>query len=38
VVIGAFLGWRFLRESLGGYRLTGAAVIFAGILLIAIFG
>jgi drug/metabolite transporter (DMT)-like permease len=38
VVIGAFLGWRFLREALGGYRLVGAAVIFGGILLIAFFG
>jgi drug/metabolite transporter (DMT)-like permease len=38
VVIGAFLGWRFLRESLGGYRLAGSAVIFGGILLIAFFG
>lgn len=38
VVIGAFLGWKFLREALGGYRLLGAAVIFGGILLIAFFG
>ena len=38
VVIGAFLGWRFLNEKLGGYRLLGAGVIFAGISLIAIFG
>jgi drug/metabolite transporter (DMT)-like permease len=38
VVIGAFFGWRFLNEKLGGYRLLGAAVIFAGISLIAIFG
>jgi drug/metabolite transporter (DMT)-like permease len=38
VVIGAFLGWRFLNEKMGGYRLLGAAVIFAGIALIAIFG
>lgn len=38
VVIGAFLGWRFLNEKLGGYRLVGAAVIFVGIVLIAIFG
>jgi drug/metabolite transporter (DMT)-like permease len=38
VVIGAFLGWRFLREALGGYRLVGSAIIFAGIALIAIFG
>jgi len=38
VVIGAFFGWRFLNEKLGGYRLLGAGVIFAGIVLIAIFG
>jgi drug/metabolite transporter (DMT)-like permease len=38
VVIGAFFGWRFLNEKMGGYRLLGAAVIFAGISLIAIFG
>lgn len=38
VVIGAFFGWRFLGEKMGGYRLLGAAVIFAGISLIAIFG
>jgi drug/metabolite transporter (DMT)-like permease len=38
VVIGAFLGWQFLGEKMGGIRLAGAAVIFAGILTIAIFG
>jgi len=38
VVIGAFAGWRFLGEKMGGYRPLGAAVIFAGILLIAIYG
>ncbi len=38
VVIGAFFGWRFLGEKMGGYRLLGAAVIFAGIILIAGFG
>jgi drug/metabolite transporter (DMT)-like permease len=38
VVIGAFLGWQFLGEKMGGIRLIGAAVIFAGILTIAIFG
>lgn len=38
VVIGAFFGWRFLNEKLGGYRLLGAGVIFAGISLIALFG
>ena len=38
VVIGAFLGWRFLSEQMGGTRMLGAAVIFAGILVIAILG
>ena len=38
VVIGAFLGWQFLREKMGGLRVAGAVVIFAGILMIAIFG
>jgi drug/metabolite transporter (DMT)-like permease len=38
VVIGAFLGWKFLGEKMGGYRLAGAAVIFGGIVLIAMFG
>lgn len=38
VVIGAFLGWQFLGEKMGGIRVLGSAVIFAGILVIAIFG
>ncbi len=38
VVIGAFLGWRFLSEQMGGTRVLGAAVIFTGILIIALFG
>lgn len=38
VVIGTFLGWQFLREPMGGTRVLGAAVIFAGILVIAMFG
>jgi drug/metabolite transporter (DMT)-like permease len=38
VVIGAFLGWQFLGEKMGGLRVLGAAVIFAGILVIALFG
>lgn len=38
VVIGAFLGWQFLDEPMGGTRLVGAAVIFAGILVIALLG
>jgi len=38
VVLGAFAGWRFLGEKMGGYRVLGAVVIFAGILLIAFYG
>jgi drug/metabolite transporter (DMT)-like permease len=38
VVIGTFLGWQFLREPMGGTRVIGAGIIFAGILVIAIFG
>ena len=38
VVIGAFLGWQFLEEKMGGTRLIGSAVIFVGIVVIAIFG
>jgi drug/metabolite transporter (DMT)-like permease len=38
VVIGAFFGWHFLKEKLGKIRITGACVIFTGIVLIAIFG
>jgi drug/metabolite transporter (DMT)-like permease len=38
VVLGAFAGWRFLGEKMGSYRVLGAVVIFAGILLIAIYG
>jgi drug/metabolite transporter (DMT)-like permease len=38
VVMGAFAGWQFLSEKLGGWRVIGAIVIFAGILVIAIYG
>lgn len=38
VVFGALTGWWFLKERLGGVRVFGAVVIFAGILIIAIFG
>jgi drug/metabolite transporter (DMT)-like permease len=38
VVMGAFAGWKFLGERLGGWRVVGAAVIFAGILVIAAWG
>jgi drug/metabolite transporter (DMT)-like permease len=37
VVIGAFLGWLFLEEPMGGTRVIGSVVIFAGILVIALF-
>ncbi len=38
VVMAAFAGWQFLGEKLGGTRVIGAVVIFAGILVIALFG
>lgn len=38
VVFGALAGWWFLREKMGGMRVLGAVVIFAGILMIASFG
>lgn len=38
VVIGTFLGWQFLREKMGVLRVLGSAIIFAGILIIVIFG
>jgi drug/metabolite transporter (DMT)-like permease len=38
VVLGAFAGWQFLGEKLGKVRILGAVVIFAGIVLIAVFG
>lgn len=37
-VIGAFLGWRFLKEEMGGVRVVGSMVVFAGVMVIAIFG
>ena len=38
VVMGAFAGWQFLGEKFGSARVIGAAVIFGGILMIALFG
>ena len=38
VVMGAFAGWYFLGEQMGKIRIAGAVVIFAGIVMIAIFG
>jgi drug/metabolite transporter (DMT)-like permease len=37
-VIGAFLGWRFLKEEMGGVRVVGSAIVFVGVIVIAIFG
>lgn len=37
-VIGAFLGWRFLKEEMGGIRLVGSMIVFAGVMVIAVFG
>lgn len=38
VVFGALAGWLFLKEKMGAMRVLGAIVIFAGVLVIAIFG
>ena len=38
VVFGALAGWWFLKEKMGGIRLLGAIIIFAGIMVIAVFG
>jgi drug/metabolite transporter (DMT)-like permease len=38
VVMGAFAGWRLLGEDFGPLRLAGSAVVFAGILIIALRG
>ena len=37
-VIGAFLGWRFLKEEMGGVRVVGSVIVFAGVMVIAVFG
>jgi len=37
-VIGAFFGWRFLNEQMGGIRVIGSAIVFAGVLVIAVLG
>ena len=37
VVIGALFGWLFLDEPMGSTRVVGSAVIFVGILVIALF-
>ncbi len=38
VVMGAFAGWYFLGEQMGKIRILGSVVIFAGIVMIAVFG
>ena len=38
VVMAAFAGWQLLGEPFGRWRVTGAVVIFAGIVVIALFG
>jgi drug/metabolite transporter (DMT)-like permease len=38
VVMGAYAGWQFLDEKMGGWRVIGAIVIFAGIVVIALYG
>lgn len=38
VVFAALVGWRWLGEGFGGWRVAGAVLIFAGILVIAILG
>ncbi|HNO95639.1 MAG TPA: EamA family transporter [Anaerolineales bacterium] len=37
-VIGAFLGWRFLKEKMGGVRVLGSVIVFVGVMVIAVFG
>ena len=38
VVFAALVGWRWLGEGFGGWRVVGALLIFAGILVIALAG
>lgn len=38
VVMGAFAGWQLLGEDFGPLRVAGAAVVFAGIVTIAVWG
>ncbi|MBN8657478.1 MAG: EamA family transporter [Anaerolineae bacterium] len=37
-VIGTFLGWQFLKEQMGGVRVAGSVIVFAGVMVIAVFG
>lgn len=38
IVFAALVGWRWLREPLGGWRTSGALLMFSGLLTIAIAG
>jgi drug/metabolite transporter (DMT)-like permease len=38
VVLGAAAGWQFLGEKFGAWRVAGALVMFAGIVIIAVYG
>ncbi len=38
VIFGALAGWLLLKERFGPFRVAGAALMFGGILLIALFG
>ena len=38
IVMAALAGWQLLGEPFGRWRITGALVVFAGIVVIAIFG
>jgi drug/metabolite transporter (DMT)-like permease len=38
VVLGAFAGWLFLSERLGGWRVAGSVIIFGGLILITLYG
>jgi len=38
VIMGAFVGWRFLGERLGIWRVVGSLIIFSGIIVIALYG
>lgn len=38
IVFAAFAGWRWLGEDFGGIRVVGAALIFIGVLVIALVG
>ena len=38
VVFAALVGWRWLGEGFGGWRVAGALLIFVGILVIAVAG